>query len=180
MLPAVTSLTTEHDWRLVGIAGLVCLAASICAIVLFQRARAAQGRSRASWIVLGGVSAGFGIWATHFIVLLAYDPGIGVSYDIGLTALSFAAAAAITCAGLGVAVYVPARWGVPAGGGMVGAGAASMHDIGMWAAELPSRINWSFELLLASIALGMVLGIAALALAVRRNTVRNGRTRDHP
>src|ERR1700694_3254340 len=135
MLRAFTSLTTEHDWRLLGLAGLVCFAAGICAIVLFQRARGAQGRSRASWIVIGGISAGFGIWATHFIALLAYDPGIGVSHDISLPALSLAVAAAVACAGLGVAVSIPASGGLPAGGGMVGAGAASMHYVGMWATE---------------------------------------------
>jgi NO-binding membrane sensor protein with MHYT domain/methyl-accepting chemotaxis protein len=171
MFRVLSQLTTGHDWRLVVVAGLVGFVASICAVTLFQRARGAPGRARATWVVIAGISAGFGIWAAHFIAMLSDDPGIGLSYDIGLTALSFAVVAALTGAGLGVAVYVRERWGAPAGGGIVGAGVASMHYLGMWAIELPGRVTWSLELVSVSVMLGIMLGIAALALAVRRDTM---------
>ena len=48
-----------------------------------------------------------------------------------------------------------------------------MHYLGMWAVELPGRVTWSIDLVIASIALGMLLGIAALAVAVRRNDIRS-------
>jgi methyl-accepting chemotaxis protein len=171
MFRVLSQLTTGHDWRLVVVAGLVAFTASICAVTLLQRARGAQGRSQATWTLVAAISAGFGIWAAHFVAILSYDPGVGLSYDIGLTALSFAVAAALTGAGLGVAVYVPAKWGAPAGGGIVGAGVASMHYLGMWAIEMPGRVTWSLELVSASVMLGIMLGIAALALAVRRDTM---------
>ena len=47
-----------------------------------------------------------------------------------------------------------------------------MHYTGMWAVELPGYVTWSFELVLASVAFGMLLGIFALAIAVRRNDMR--------
>jgi PAS domain-containing protein len=53
----------------------------------------------------------------------------------------------------------------------VGAGVASMHYLGMWAIELPGRVTWSLELVSVSVMLGIMLGIAALALAVRRDTM---------
>jgi NO-binding membrane sensor protein with MHYT domain len=171
MFQVLSYLTTEQDWRLVVVADLVCFVASICAVTLFQRARGAQERSRATWVVIAGTSAGFGVWAAHFIAMLAYDPGIGLSYDIGLTALSFAVVAAVACAGLGVAVYIPAKWGVPVGGGIVGAGAASTHYLGMWAVELPGSVTWSLGLVLGSIVLGVIFGSAAFAIAVRRDTL---------
>jgi methyl-accepting chemotaxis protein len=169
MFRVLTCLATEHDWRLVVVAGLVCFLASLTAISLFNRARATVGRTRAIWIVAAGAAAGCGIWATHFIAMLAYEPGIAIAYNIGLTALSLAAAATVTALGLSVAVRDPNRWGAPIGGAIVGAGVACMHYTGMWAVELPGHVTWAPGLVLASVALGMLLGMLALAVAVRRN-----------
>src|SRR5438105_12775876 len=110
MFRVLTCLTTEHDWRLVIIAGVICFLASLTAISLFNRARATMGRARATWIVAAGAATGCGIWATHFVAMLAYDPGISVAYNISLTTLSLAFAAVITAVGLSMAVYNPARW----------------------------------------------------------------------
>src|SRR5258706_488532 len=99
MFRVLTCLTTQHDWRIVVIACLVCFVTSLCVVAIFHRARNAQGRGRAIWIAIAGIAAGFGIWATHFIAMLAYDPGIGIAYDIVLTALAFLAAMALTCVG---------------------------------------------------------------------------------
>src|SRR6267143_3582576 len=76
MFRVLTCLATEHDLRLVGLAGLVCFLASFAAISLFHRAGAAHGRGRAMWIMTAGTATGCGIWATHFIAMLAYDPGV--------------------------------------------------------------------------------------------------------
>ena len=53
----------------------------------------------------------------------------------------------------------------------MGAGVATMHYLGMWALELPARIAWSTDLVVASIVLGVLLGAGALAIAARRDTV---------
>ena len=75
MIRVLTCLTFEHDLRLVAVAGVICFFSSLSAITLFHRARAAKGRGRAAWVVAAGFAAGSGIWATHFIAMLAYDPG---------------------------------------------------------------------------------------------------------
>jgi NO-binding membrane sensor protein with MHYT domain len=54
MFRVLSCLATEHDWRLVLVAGFVCFLASLTAISLFNRARATAGRTRAIWIVAGG------------------------------------------------------------------------------------------------------------------------------
>ena len=167
MFRVLTCLTTEHDWRLVIVAGVVCFLASLTAISMFNRARATEDRARAGWIVAAGAATGCGIWATHFIAMLAYEPGVSVAYNLGLTALSLLAAAVVTGAGLSVAVYVPARWGGPVAGAIVGGGIACMHYTGMWAVELPGRITWVPGIVLVSILLGMAFGAAALSVAIR-------------
>jgi NO-binding membrane sensor protein with MHYT domain len=172
MFRTLTCLTTQHDWRLVLVAAIVCFLSSLTAITLFHRARSTAGRASAMWIVAAGVATGCGIWATHFLAMLAYEPGIPIAYDVNLTILSLVAAALVTAGGLAVAVIFPARWGAPIGGGVIGAGVACMHYLGMAAVELPGHVEWDVPLVVASIVLGMVLGMAALFVAVRWNGVR--------
>jgi NO-binding membrane sensor protein with MHYT domain len=88
MYRVLTCLTTEHDWRLVVVAGVICFLSSLVAINLFHNARATTQFARLNWIIAAGCATGSGIWATHFIAMLAYDPGIGVTYDVDLTVLS--------------------------------------------------------------------------------------------
>ncbi len=60
---------------------------------------------RHSWLVIGAIAMGGGIWAMHFIGMLAHVLPIPVSYDPGITALSILPA----ILGAGVALHVVAR-----------------------------------------------------------------------
>src|SRR5215470_3758762 len=135
MFRVLTCLTGEHDLRLVALAGIVCFVASLTAINLFHRARLTTHRTRAIWIVTAGAATGCGIWATHFIAMLAYEPSVPTAYNIALTIASLIVAIAITSIGLGLAVAARWRWGAPLGGAIVGAGIAGMHYTGMFALE---------------------------------------------
>src|SRR6478672_3440235 len=105
MFRILTCLTTEHDWRLVVVAGVICFLASLVAVNLFHRAEATTGRTRLTWLITAGATTGCGIWATHFIAMLAYDPGVGIAYNLWLTVLSLLGAAMVTGLGLGLTVY---------------------------------------------------------------------------
>jgi NO-binding membrane sensor protein with MHYT domain len=158
MFRVFNCLTVQHDWRLVVLAGLVCFTASVVAINIFHRAVASQARTRLIWIAIAGAVIGYGIWATHFIAMLAYEPGVPTGYGITLTALSLTAAMILTSTGLGFAANDARRRRAPVGGVIIGAGIASMHYLGMWALELPGRVSWSLDLVWESIALGMFFG----------------------
>jgi PAS domain S-box-containing protein len=172
MFRVFNCLTVEHDWRLVLLAALICFLTSLAAINLFHRARAASGRARLAWLATAGVATGCGIWATHFIAMLAYEPGIPVAYNVGLTALSLMAAAVVTSIGFALALAMPRLWPALVGGVVVGGGVAAMHYTGMWAVEVPGRIAWDLPLVAASVGLGMVFGAGALASAVRGDEIR--------
>jgi PAS domain S-box-containing protein len=172
MFRVFNCLTVEHDWRLVLLAALICFLTSLAAINLFHRARTASGRAGLAWLATAGVATGCGIWATHFIAMLAYEPGIPVAYNVGLTLLSLLVAATVTCIGLAVALALPGLWAALVGGVVVGAGVGAMHYTGMWAVEVPGQIAWDLPLVTASVALGMVFGAAALASAVRSDEIR--------
>src|SRR5438552_8576533 len=101
MFRVLTCLTGEHDWRMVLLAGLVCFVASIVAINIFHRAITSQARTRLIWISIAGAAIGYGIWATHFIAMLAYEPGVSTGYGVVLTTLSLVVAMVLTCGGFG-------------------------------------------------------------------------------
>ena len=58
MFRVLTCLTTQHDWRLVFVAGVVCFLASLTAITLFNRARSMVGGTRAIWVAAAGTATG--------------------------------------------------------------------------------------------------------------------------
>src|ERR1700761_7014958 len=176
MYQVFTCLTTEHDWRLVGLAGAVCFLSTMVAISLFDRARASRGYSRLVWVALDAAVSGCGIWATHFIAMLAYDPGNGAGYSIPVTILSLVFAVMIVGIGLGIALSGERRSLAAIGGAVVGMGVAAMHYTGMMALELPARVSWSFGIVLASVLIGCALGAIALLVASGRGGFRRAAT----
>lgn len=167
MLSILDRLNAEHDWRLVLVAVLVCFLVSISVVSCLRRAIATAGRTRAAWILTGGIELGCGIWAAHFISMLAYDPGIPVAYGIPQTALSLLVACMAAVAGLAMA----ARAGTPIEAGLagcvVGAGVAALHYLGMWALEVSAREIWALGIAVTSIVAGIGLCVVAMMIAVR-------------
>ena len=162
-------LTVDHDWRLVVAAVIVCFLASAVAISLFHRAQATSGRTRIVWLGFDAVVAGCGIWATHFIAMLAYDPGIGAGYNLVVTILSLLIAVLVTGVGLGIALLHFGRWTAVLGGAVVGSGIAAMHYTGMMALEVPGRITWVPNLVVVSVVLGVAFGAFSVFFAARRD-----------
>jgi diguanylate cyclase (GGDEF)-like protein len=161
MLRVYACIVHEHDFRLVLLAGIICLLAAVTAFSILERARADGGR-RAAWLALAAFVSGTGIWSTHFVAMLAYQPDLPVGYDFGLTLLSVAAAVLINGAGWWVALR-GTRGSVLAGGALLGGGIGTMHYIGMSALNMAGWLVWDRGFVLVSIALGIVLSAAALA-----------------
>src|SRR5882757_5900584 len=169
MYQVLNCLVTEHDWRLVVLAGAICSFASAVAISLFHRARASHGRTRVIWVCLDAAVGGCGIWATHFVAMLAYHPGAGAGYNIPVTLLSLIFAVVIAAVGFSIALLNSRRSTVALGGAVVGIGVAAMHYTGMMALELPARIVWSPDIVISSVAFGSLFGAIALVIAARRD-----------
>jgi diguanylate cyclase (GGDEF)-like protein/PAS domain S-box-containing protein len=174
MYKVLTCLGFEHDWKLVVLAGIVCFLASAVALSLFQRAKASQGQARLVWMALQAIVSGCGIWATHFIAMLAYDPGIGAGYSVPVTLLSLMFAILITGLGFGIALSSLQRPRAAIGGAVVGLGVAAMHYTGMTALELPARIDWDMPTVVVSVVIGSVLGALALMVACGRESNTRG------
>src|SRR5882757_3690332 len=173
MYQVFNCLVFEHDWRLVVLGGAICWLASAVAISLFHRAKASQGRTRVIWVSLDATVGGCGIWATHFVAMLAYDPGIGAAYNIPVTLVSLIFAVTIAAVGLSIALLNDRRSTVAIGGAVVGMGVAAMHYTGMMALEIPARIVWSPGIVMSSILFGCLLAALAVVVAVRRDNSRH-------
>ncbi len=169
MYQVLYCLTDEHDWRLVALGGAVCLLASAAAISLFHRARATQGVGRLAWLGLDAAVSGCGIWATHFIAMLAYGPGGAGAYNIPVTILSLIFAIAVTFVGLSIAVSSSRALWIAFGGAIVGAGVAAMHYTGMAALEMPARVHWVASTIAVSVLFGVVFAAFAMFVAARRD-----------
>jgi diguanylate cyclase (GGDEF)-like protein/PAS domain S-box-containing protein len=166
MLKVYNCIATAHDLRLVGLAAVICAVASLAAIALLHHARQASGRMQMLWLAVSAISTGFGIWATHFIAMLAFSPGIPSGYNISLTLLSLVAAVLLTAAGLAVALLPNWRPGPWLGGAIVAGGIAAMHYIGMAAFEIQGFVVWDPTLVVASILLGGAIGAVALPVGL--------------
>lgn len=164
MSSVLTCLVFEHDLRLVALAGALCVLSAIVAMQLLRRTRRSHGLTRVIWIGATGGASGFGIWTTHFVAMLAYDPGLVFGYEIGKTLVSLLVAMTTTAAAAAYATYDFGRAAPVASGILFGVGVSSMHFIGMAAIELPGTIVWNQTLVLAAAALAVALSIPAFAI----------------
>ncbi|MBX9934714.1 MAG: EAL domain-containing protein [Methylobacterium sp.] len=164
MLTVVGCLVEAHDLRLVALAAAICGLSAVTTVCLVSHARRADSWMQAAWLAVAAGAGGSGIWATHFIAMLAYAPGLPGGYDIALTAVSLVIAIVLVGSGLGLAVLVDgslAAWG---GGAILGIGIAAMHYTGMAAYDVAGHKAWEPATVIVSLALGAVLGGAALAM----------------
>jgi NO-binding membrane sensor protein with MHYT domain len=166
MLKVYNCIAYVHDLKLVALAAVICVLASFAAINLLHHALKTHDRMRGVWIAVSAVSTGFGIWATHFVGMLAFTPGIPSGYNVILTVLSLVAAIVLTGAGLEVTLAPNWRRGPWAGGAIVAGGIAAMHYIGMAAFEIQGIILWDSALVAASIVLGAAIGAVALPVGL--------------
>src|SRR5262249_11052822 len=146
MFRVFQSLATEHDWRVVAGAALVCISASLMAIHLLRRAQVLSGSTRVMSIAASSAATGFSIWATHVITMLGYEPGVPVTYALGPTLLSLLIAISLASLGLATAIVGRAWWAALAGGTIVGVGIGGARYIGMWAVEGMGRVIWDTTL----------------------------------
>lgn len=159
MLTIYNCIIIEHDPSLVALAVFVCLFASYTALRLLVHAGETGSQGRTPWVLAGGVVAGSGIWATHFIAMLAFRHGEPVGYAPGLTIASLFIALALTTLGFFIAARMrPA--GI--GGAIAGLSIGAMHYVGMAAVSLQGHLVWDRALVAASVLLGVSLTAAAL------------------
>jgi diguanylate cyclase (GGDEF)-like protein len=138
---------------------------------IFRRVVDSQGLQRVCLLLFTGLCSGAGIWSTHFMAMLAYDPGLPTAYEPVLSALSLVMALAALTLGFTLASRPIGYW--PAiGGAVAGFGVAVMHYVGMTALLVPGAITWDMTPVIVSIAVGAALSACAMTVFHRQSGAR--------
>ncbi|SMQ58014.1 diguanylate cyclase (GGDEF) domain-containing protein [Devosia lucknowensis] len=161
-----------HEPGLIVLAAAICLISSYACIGLLRHARRAGGHMRNVWTGVAAAAVGFGIWATHFVAVLAYRPGFTLHYDLGLTLLSMLVAIVVCGTGIAMAIRGENRRDQFLGGAVVGLAISSMHYIGMASLIMGGRLQWNPALVSLSILAGIVLGGLAFTTGMGGNIRR--------
>jgi PAS domain S-box-containing protein len=163
------SLTGAHDSTLVALSILIATVASYTALDLAGRIRAATGWAARAWLATAALAMGGGIWAMHFVAMLAFSmPGMEAHYDLGLTLLSLIVPVAVT--GIGFAVVnrpTSSRFALAASGLLMGIGIAAMHYTGMAAMHVPASLRYDAPWVAVSILIAVGASTIALWLAFK-------------
>src|SRR6201987_5683308 len=160
---AAVNLIGSYNYALVALSVLIAMFASYAALDLAARVTAAGGWARAVWLRGGAGAMGTGIWAMHYIGMLAFILPIPVAYHWPTVLLSLLAAILASF----IALYVVSRKKMGAsravaGSVLMGAGIASMHYIGMAAMRLPAICQFNSFLVVLSVVFAILISLAAL------------------
>jgi diguanylate cyclase (GGDEF)-like protein len=147
----------------------VCLTGSYVSSRLFHHTVTRRSTARFYWCVLAAVSAGAAIWATHFIAMLGYRPGLPITFDGALTVVSALIAVVGTGLGLLLAMLRNRVAAVLSGGSVIGLSIAAMHYTGMFAYRVDGIVRWDPTYVVASICLAVTACILNLHVLRKRD-----------
>lgn len=167
MYRLIDCITQEHHYGLVAVAAFICVVGSVLSVHMTSRLRQWTGKRRLVQLPLASLITGSTIWSTHFIAMLAYEPGYEHGYEPVLTGVSL-------LVGIGGAFAANAGFAFARGamapllsGAIFGMTVAAMHYTGMRAYLLPGAIDWSYGTVAVSMLLGVGLGAGSYAMFAR-------------
>src|SRR2546425_6775973 len=159
------ALTGTYDLTLVALSIVIASLAAYAVLGLAGRISAAGGRlAKSSWLAAGAVTMGVGVWAMHFIGMLAFRLPVKVHYDVGITAASVAPAVLAGAIMLHVISQARLSGGsLILGGALMGAGIGVMHYTGMAAMRMDAGMRYDPVVFVVSVVVaGVGAGTAAL------------------
>jgi two-component system, sensor histidine kinase and response regulator len=161
-------LAGHYHGNLVALSVAIAICASYAALSLGNRTASSRGRARAAWLAGGAIAMGIGIWAMHYIGMLAFYLPVPIRYHVPTVALSLLAAILASA----VALFVVSRpkiglLSIAAGSLSMGAAISAMHYIGMAAVRLSASLHYDFWIVTASVLIAIVVSGVALWIAFR-------------
>ncbi|MNF62611.1 Phytochrome-like protein cph2 [compost metagenome] len=160
-------MNCRHNTFLIFLAYLMACAGSFSMLSIAERINHVEHPSaQRQWRLLGAFCLAGGVWAMHFISMLAFEPPLEIHYDLPVTAASLmvmltAAILAMNTLGqpnLSLMRHLQAST-------CIGLGIAGMHYIGMAAMKSNAIQYYHPGLLIVSIVIAVAASLAALVLA---------------
>lgn len=156
-------MDVSYDIGVVALSILVAFQGAYVSLSLARQVPAATGNRLRALLSGAAVTLGVGIWAMHFVGMLALELPLAVDYDVLLTLVS--ALVAIIVVGVAM-MLVSLRLGrrrlIALGAVVMGVGIASMHYLGMAAMRADCVTTHAWPI----VGLSVVVGIVASALSL--------------
>ena len=92
MVGEVIFMPSSYEAGTVAASVLMAMFASFVALDLAKRVRTADVALARAWLIGGSVTMGLGIWAMHFVGMMAFRLPVAVGYDVLFTLVSALAA----------------------------------------------------------------------------------------
>ncbi|MDP1870507.1 MAG: EAL domain-containing protein [Gallionella sp.] len=165
----------NYDFLLVTLSVAVAIFSSYAALLVSNNiVQCKRHLTRRLWLAGGGLCLGIGIWAMHFIGMLAFNLPCSSSYDARLTLLSMVPGILASMLALSlISRHEISNLKLVAGGVLLGSGIGAMHYAGMSAMRIDGLIRYDVRLFLISILVAVVLAILALWINFRLNARRS-------
>ena len=154
-----------YDYRLVILSVLIAILGSYCTIELAGRVTAAQGWTRASWLIGGAVGMGISTWSMHYTGMLAFRLPIPIEYDWPTAFLSYLAS--FCTSALGLFVVSRRKMGFVrafTASIFMGGGVAALHYTAMASMRVRAVCHYSPALVTISVVLAIVFSLMSLWL----------------
>lgn len=160
MFKVLECLWTQHDQSILWLAAAIWVVGSVTFFLALERIQQCRADRYAFWVAVGGIAGGLGVWATHFVAMLAYDGGL----PIGFTFVPTLVSAAIAIVGFWLAIQVLRNFSVArcVGAGLIATVSVGlMHFTGMAAIEVQARVSYDWNAVAGSAVVAAVLFSAA-------------------
>ncbi|MFJ5239055.1 putative bifunctional diguanylate cyclase/phosphodiesterase [Pseudomonas neuropathica] len=160
-------LDCSHNPLLVMVAYLVACAASFATLDMAERVvNAEDPGSQRIWRWIGATCLAGGIWAMHFIGMLAFQTPIDIQYDLGITLFSLLIALLASWLAMQtLSEAQPSALHCLKTAFVIGLGIAGMHYVGMAAMKSSATAYYQPGLFALSVAIAIGASFAALWVA---------------
>jgi NO-binding membrane sensor protein with MHYT domain/signal transduction histidine kinase len=155
-------MNVSFNWLIVLLSILVAIYVSYIVVGICIRIAVSNKTTALYWTIGGALSMATGIWAMHFIGMLAFSLPVPVHYDIALTVISILPAICASAIALYMIRAHRRKSNIIIAAVLMGLGIAAMHYIGMAAMGMGSCIEYSTSIVILSI----VIAIAASTIAL--------------
>ena len=149
-------LSEQHTPWALGLSCVIATLSAYSAFAMFHFGRHFRLR-QALWIGLSGVILGCGVWSTHFIGMLGYEPGWTFGYGLNATVLSMLVAIVTAMLAMQHLARNEGLLETVEVGVLLIIGIAAMHVTGVAGMIAPAVVFLDWRLLSLGVALGLIL-----------------------